>query len=129
MQKLLLFVLFVFSLSIAKSQTISCKNFREGTFKMDFKGKSILIKRYGNVQYEYLNNDQKPTMTFAVKWINDCTYTLKPNAATLKSFKVLPANALLTVKIIKTTPKSYFHSTSNNYSKEVISSEIVAVHK
>jgi len=129
MQKIVLIIFFMFSQLAVNAQTTNCKNFREGTFQMNFKGKAILIKRYGNIQYEYLNNAQKPTMIFDVKWINDCTYTLKPTAATLKAFRLLPKNALLTVKIGKTTPRSYFHTTSNNYSKEVISSEIVFVHQ
>jgi len=129
MLKIIFTSVLLFFCIYAHAQVKNCSSFREGTFKMEFKGKSILIKRYGNVQYEYLNNAQVATMVFTVKWINDCTYTLKPDAATLKKFEFLPKNALLTVKILKTTANSYFHSMSNNYSKEIISSELVRTFK
>ena len=75
-----LFPVFLVISSYSKAQTIDCKKFKNGTFKMTYEGKKGIIKRYQGIQEEYLNGDGKPTMVFQVKWINDCMYTLTQDA-------------------------------------------------
>jgi hypothetical protein len=45
---------------------------------MTYKGLNVIIKRTDNYQYEELTNLKK-SVSYTVKWINDCKYTLKPN--------------------------------------------------
>jgi hypothetical protein len=104
----------------SKAQNTDCKKFKNGTFKMTFEGKKGLIKRYGNVQEEYLNGDGKPTMVFHVKWISDCAYTLTPTAATRKSLPDIPKNAVMTVNIIKTMATGYTYAATYSWDKKKI---------
>lgn len=102
----------------AKAQAPDCKKFRNGTFKMTFEGKKGLIRRTGNIQEEFLNGDGKPTMTFTVNWLNDCTYTLTPTPATRKAYKDIPDNGIMRVIIIKTTVNSYTYSATYSWDKK-----------
>jgi hypothetical protein len=103
-----------------KAQILDCQKFRNGTFKMTYEGKKGIIKRYKDVQEEYLNGDGKPTMIFSVKWINDCTYTLTPTAATRKSLPDIPKDAIMTVNIIRTTANGYTYSATYSWDKKKV---------
>jgi predicted extracellular nuclease len=96
--------------TIAKAQDLNCKKFKTGTFKMTFEGRNGIIKRTATIQEEYLNGSGKPTMTFTIKWLSDCKYTLTPTAATRKDFPDIPKDGTMTVQIIRTTPTSYTYS-------------------
>ena len=115
-----LFIIIISSVTSIQAQTIDCKKFKNGTFKMTFEGKNGIIKRYGAIQEEYLNGEGKPTMTFAVKWLSNCTYTLTPTAATRKSFPDIPKEGLMTVNIVHTTSNSYSYSAKYSWDKKNI---------
>lgn len=111
--------LLVFAVSgIAQAQTANCKRFRTGTFKMTYEGKNGIIKRTADVQEEYLNGSGSPTMTFAINWLNDCSYTLTPTATTRKKFPEIPKNGVMTVQIIKTTATSYTYTATYSWDKK-----------
>jgi len=121
--KKILFVLLILTVCfIVKSnaQSTNCKKFKNGTFKMTYQGKSGIIKRNGNIQDEYFDGSKIPTMSFTVKWLNDCTYTLDPTAATRKKNPAIPKDGIMTVKITKTTANSYFCAASFNFEKNKI---------
>ena len=110
-------VFFIFGIS-ANAQVLACKKFRNGTFKMTYEGKKGIIKRYNDVQEEYMNGSGKPTMTFTVKWISDCIYTLTPTATTRKEYPDIPKDGTMTVKITETTANSYNYSATYSWNKQ-----------
>ncbi len=124
--KLLLTVLTIIILSASglKAQSTNCEKFKNGTFRLTFDGQISVIKRAGVNQLEFLNGETTP-MTFAVNWIDGCTYTLKPKADFFKKFPDVPKDALLTVKIIATTENSYTQTSTSNFSEQVLTCEMV----
>jgi hypothetical protein len=129
MKKLIVFVVFIFAFTASNAQTLNCKKFRNGTFQMKYnKGNIAIIKRQGNVQDEFVNGAKIPTLSFIVKWIDDCTYTLTPDLVTRKKNPDMPKDATMVVKITKTTSNSYFTTSYLNADKKTIfNSELVLV--
>lgn len=120
------FYLAVIFLSVSaniNAQSISCKNFRNGTFICKFEGNTDIIKRSGSEQLEYFNGSKKPDH-YRVKWLNDCTYTLTPSAEVLAESKNLPKNIVFTVRIIKTSKDSYTQTVSDNVSNYTVTAEM-----
>jgi hypothetical protein len=96
-----------------------CKKFHEGTFKMMFEGKLIIIKRNANKQFEYYDNSKTPA-SFYIKWLDDCSYTLRPDVSHFKKYPQTPKNALVTVKIVSSSPNSYHIKATSNFSSLVL---------
>ena len=110
------------------AQTINCKKFKNGTFKMTYLGKNGIVKRKGNIQDEYYNGEKTPSLSFTVKWIDNCTYTLTPTEATRKLNPEIPKDGVMTVKITKTTTSSYSCSSAFNFNKtKVFNSELTLI--
>lgn len=109
---------------VAKAQSIDCSKFKTGTFKLINQDKETIIKRDGNSQFEYYDKATTPT-TFSVKWIDDCTYTLRPSKSTFAKYPEIPKNALLTAKIIKVSKSSYTIRATSNFSDKVAIYEII----
>jgi hypothetical protein len=123
-----LIVSFVFLLlfNYASAQSVNCKRMREGIFKMVTQGIPITIKRYKDYQLEYFNNSTKP-ISFKVQWIDDCTYTLKPDVSAFLKYPQIPKNALMTVKIIKVSQDSYTMRTTANFNDKIMVGEVIKV--
>lgn len=87
-----------------------CAQVREGKFKVtDPKTKKVcLITREGETQTEKLEEAEE-AFTFDIKWLDDCTYTLTPTAATLARNKDVKDIGTMTVKITKVKEDSYIH--------------------
>jgi len=107
MNKLLVLLLFGF---IGYSQNKDCTRFKEGTFKVtDPASKKVcIIKRDGTTQTERLEESAEE-YSFDLAWIDDCTYTLTPTAATLARNKDVGSIGIMTVKITKANIDSYLH--------------------
>jgi hypothetical protein len=89
---LLLFVTFK-----SVGQNLDCKKFREGKFKIvDLMAGTTIVERKGSKQTEYAVNSRM-RLEFKVKWIDDCTYTLK-----LKKITENPDNVQWSRKVKKT---------------------------
>jgi len=111
--------------SFAQKQKLDCKKFRDGVFQTQSEVSGVItINRHGNIQTETTTKGVK--MIFAVHWLNDCSYTLKPSPETIAKYKI-PAKALLTVLITKVGPNSYYHVTSSNLNPRKAGSEVVKV--
>lgn len=93
---------------IGYSQSKDCAKFRDGTFKVtDPKSKKVcIIKRDGDTQTERLEESSEEYY-FDIKWLDDCTYTLTPTAATVARKKEVADIGIMTVKITKTKADSY----------------------
>lgn len=91
----------------AHSQS-NCSDFKNGTFKFTDKesGKICIITRKDNEQTEKIENTQE-VYYFAVKWVDSCTYTLTPTAATVQKNKEILKLGTMTVKITPATDSSY----------------------
>lgn len=85
-----------------------CSKFRNGTFKVTDPAtkKVCIITRDGNTQTERME-DTPEIYDFNITWLDDCTYTVNPTAATSARNKDVLKAGTMTVKIIKTTDTSY----------------------
>ncbi|RZK58543.1 MAG: hypothetical protein EOO91_08025 [Pedobacter sp.] len=124
MKKAALLLFIVFASAKLQAQTLDCSKFKEGIFTMEYEGTPITIKRFGNTQGEYVSKAKVATMTFEVKWLDDCTYTLAHDAKTHKKFPKIPDNAMITVKIIKIVGETYYYTSTSNFSEQVVKSKI-----
>lgn len=105
---------------------IECKKFHEGTFKMAAGEKSVVIKRYAGKQLEYFDDAELP-MSFDVTWIDDCSYTLRPDSLTLIKNPEIPKNSILTVKILRSSKNSYQIEARSNFSSTVLRDEVYKI--
>ena len=108
------------------AQSLNCKQFKNGTFETTYRGKTTVIKRSDSTQVEYVKNS-RIVVSFVVKWVDDCTYTLKPNQDYFNEFVDLPHNMLLTVGMSKLTENSYMQTTTSNYSPVVLTTKVIKV--
>lgn len=106
-KKILLILTFIVSL-FGYSQTGDCSILKEGTFKVTDPAskKTSIIKRSGNVQTEQME-DAEEIYDFDLVWINDCTYTITPTAATAARNKDLQKAGTMMVKITRVKEHSY----------------------
>jgi hypothetical protein len=109
-------------------QQPDCKKFRNGIFKMaDKEMPTLIIQRKGNKQIE-IKEGKKDGPEYTVKWLDDCTYTLKPTKKTLKLYyPSLPNSATLTVRIIEVKANSYIQKSTSNFSDLEMTSEVVKI--
>jgi hypothetical protein len=127
MKRILLLVTGVFIAFNVFAQTPKdCKIFRTGTFKMIYMGKETTIVRTATKQSQYFEHTKIP-IEFAVKWIDNCTFTLTPLIKKIKNHPEIPANAVLTMEIVKTSANSYTQITTANFTKQAITQEIYKV--
>lgn len=103
--------LFIFMITcFGYSQNIDCARVKNGTFQItDAASKKVcVIKRDGNKQTErFVESDE--TYEFDLHWVDDCTYTLTPTAATLSRNKEIKEIGIMTVKITEVKDSSYMH--------------------
>ena len=107
----------------ANAQSPDCKKFKNGTFICKSEGNTDIIKRSGALQLEYFNGSKTPSH-YTVKWLDDCTYTLTPQADVFVESKNLPRNIVFTVRIIKTSGDSYTQTTTNNVTNYTFTAEM-----
>ena len=107
MKKIITFLLLLLT-AFGYSQSMDCARFKEGTFKFTDPAtkKVCIIKRTGNIQTEKME-DTEEVYDFDLVWIDDCTYTLSPTAATAARNKDVLKSGTMTVKITKTKENSY----------------------
>ncbi len=89
-------------------------------------GRVTIIKRYGATQKEYYDGSTTPT-TFAVKWVDDCTYKLTPNADVFKKHPETPRDAVLTVQIVKTENKTCTIVSKFNFFPDTVMYQLVKI--
>jgi hypothetical protein len=110
------------------SQSPNCAKFKNGKFKTIINGRTSIIERSGSVQKEVLFKlADSVKMTFEVKWIDDCRYSLKPVKEWFDKHPQAPKNMLITVKIIATSPNSYTQTSSSNFSPQIVTSEMIKI--
>jgi hypothetical protein len=119
-------LLFLLFLNFINAQPVNCNAMRNGIFKMTSNGKTAIIKRYKDYQLEYYDGATNPTV-YTVKWIDNCTYTLKPDASAFLKYPDIPKNALLTIMITKLTKKGYTIRATANFNKNVIVGEVIKI--
>jgi len=120
-------ILLALFFAVAKSlfaQSPDCKQFKNGTFETSYRSKTTIIKRSDSSQVEYVKNS-RIAVSFVVKWVDDCTYTLKPNQDYFNEFVDLPRNMLLTVSMSRLTENSYMQTTTSNYSPVVLTTKVI----
>ena len=114
MKKLILPVLALLFCSM--TSPTDCSRFRNGKFRSSINGAPYFIERKGDFQREYvLGSPDSAMLTFHVKWISDCTYTVDPTDETRKKIPQLPKDAILTSEIISTTDSTYTTRSTSNF--------------
>ena len=108
-----------------EAQEMNCEKFKNGEFKTlkDSISQGSLISRNGNLQTERIIG-AKDSTELIVSWIDKCTYTLKPKDMSLKKFKGLPKDALLTVEIIEIKENSYIQKSTANFADFELITEV-----
>ncbi|KOS05519.1 hypothetical protein AM493_05340 [Flavobacterium akiainvivens] len=95
----------------------NCALFKNGTFKLTDPAtkKVCIIIRKDNVQTEKME-DAEEVYDFNIVWIDDCTYTVTPTAATAARNKDTLKAGTITVTITKTKENSYIQrvTSANN---------------
>lgn len=110
--------------SVSATSQSDCARFKNGFFKYEIKKYGTgYVRRLGDIQYEVLEG-KTDTSSYHVKWIGDCTYTLRPTEKTFKKFNFLPHDAVLTVEIVETSKNSYTQTSSSNFAEGFITSEM-----
>ena len=109
MKKIIAFVVFTFLFFIpqdASAQKLDCKKFKNGTFKLVDKstGTTFIIKRKGAIQTEEIEGESR-SLSFTIKWIDDCKYTVLATQETLDYDKRYAG--VLVIEIIEVKDKSY----------------------
>ena len=111
------------SVQAEAQQPAGCKRFKDGKFYSKFEGNTDIIVRSGSEQSEYFNGSKQATH-YTVKWLDDCTYTLTPQADVFVDSPNLPKNIVFIVKIISTGKDSYLQETTNNVNNYKLKSEM-----
>ena len=124
MKKQLVLLFFLLISSLSHAQSLTCNQFKNGTFETSYRGKTTIIKRSDSTQVEYVKNS-RIVVSFVVKWVDDCTYTLQPNQDYFNEFVDLPRNMILTVSMSKLTENSYMQTTTSNYSPVVLTTKVI----
>lgn len=90
------------------SQEKDCAKYKNGTFKLTdpITKKVCIITREGNVQTEKME-ESADVYDFDVVWLDDCTFTLTPTAASAAKNKDVLKVGTMTVKITQTKEGSY----------------------
>lgn len=106
-KKILLLFTFIITLATYGQQN-DCSKLKEGTFKLTDPAskKTSIIKRSGNIQTEQME-DADEVYDFDLVWVDDCTYTITPTAATAARNKELQKAGTMMVKITKVKDHSY----------------------
>jgi len=110
--KIILFAVAILLPIIGFSQS-NCEKFRNGTFKFtDPKSKKVcVITRNGNIQTEKMQ-DAEEVYDFDVVWLDDCTYTVTPTAATSARNKDATKIGTMTVKMVQVKDSTYVQKIS-----------------
>lgn len=89
-------------------QSADCSGYKNGTFKLtDPQSKKVcIITREDNIQTEKIQ-DSDEMYDFNVTWIDNCTYTVTPTAATAGKNKKMLKLGTMTVTITPATDTSY----------------------
>jgi len=111
-RKIILFAVAILLPIIGFSQS-NCEKFRNGTFKFtDPKSKKVcVITRNGNIQTEKMQ-DAEEVYDFDVVWLDDCTYTVTPTAATSARNKDATKIGTMTVKMVQVKDSTYVQKIS-----------------
>lgn len=86
----------------------ACEKFKNGTFKFTDPAtkKVCIITRDGDKQTERMEESDE-SYDFDLVWVDNCTYTVSPTAATAARNKDVLKSGTMTVKIIKAKENSY----------------------
>lgn len=114
-----IFLVFLFQLllqSPAAAQN-DCKSLRKGSFRIYTKETgTTLVSRSANLQVEK-NESMGVELVFDVKWIDECTYELRPKKLIKGDPSIMgDGKVVLTNRIINITPDFYEVESTFNFS-------------
>jgi len=110
------------------AQSLNCEKFKSGKFQSTYNGHTAIIERRGSRQTEYfINLKDSLKMSFDVKWLNSCSYTLVPTKESFDKYPKLPKSAVITVEITNTTANSYTQKSTASFTPGTIISEMIII--
>jgi len=120
----LVFISLCFNL-VSPAQTLKCQSVHEGTFRIvDSLSGTTILKRTKDLQIEE-NAEMGIKMIFDIKWINDCTYELRPKEVVKGDPAMMGKKGdAMTVTITEIKAHSYVSVTTANFADFVMKKEI-----
>lgn len=117
----------LFALKVCAQQP-TCKSLHTGSFKIFTKETgTTFITRTEKEQVEK-NDDLGYEVIFDIKWINDCTYELRPKNLIKGDPAIMgDGNSVLKTKIKDITPTGYVAETTSNFDTLVIDIKVEIV--
>lgn len=115
--------------SVSFAQSTDCTIYKNGKFRLtDPHSKKVsIITRDGDKQTEKME-DAAEVYEFNVKWLDDCTYTITPTAATSARSKEITDIGTMTVRIVKVKDSSYTQTIKiTNYPNYKRTDEMVVI--
>lgn len=105
-----------------------CKSFKNGKFKIvDPEVGTSYIERKGSKQLEY-GESSKLRLEFQVKWIDQCTYTLKLDRILENPDGIeFPKDMVVTVEILSTSDDSYRQRSTSDLYDISIETEVIRI--
>jgi len=110
----------------ACSSPRDCQKFKNGKFRTTVRGFSTIIERTGAIQHEF-TQDSTVHVSYMVTWIDDCSFTLKPNKDFFDQYKNIPENALIFVTITKVNDNSYEQTVKSDFMEREVIEEVVKI--
>lgn len=125
MKKILLMITGVLPVFASFSQAKDCRRYHNGTFTdvNEETGITTLIERNADLQTETTDGG-KTKAVFSLKWINDCSFTLRPTGPTLSKHPDWPKDAVFTIEITETGEDGYKQVSSSSFADTKITNEI-----
>jgi len=125
MRRLLLFLLFLAGSLSLSAQNRDCRSIHKGSFRLSSKESgTTMIKRTNKYQIEE-NADLGITMVLDLKWIDDCTYELRPKEVIKGDPALLGRKGdVMTVHITEVKAHSYISVVTSSFSDMALEREI-----
>ncbi len=116
MNKIILFIFFLFLSFAAFSQTPDCTKFREGKFRIADSRAGVVTIADRNSMYQTETSEAlKAVVRFRISWQDNCSYTLKLDKVIRNENKInFPSNLEIKVKITETTAGGYTQETTSS---------------
>ena len=130
MKSLFLLSLFIgLNLSLF-AQKLDCKLIHEGTFRLvDSLAGTTIIKRTKDFQIEE-NSNMGVKMIFDIKWIDDCTYELRPKEVVKGDPALMGKKGdFMTTHVKEIKANSYICVTTANFADLIMEREVEILNK
>ncbi|RYY68830.1 MAG: hypothetical protein EOO13_11235 [Chitinophagaceae bacterium] len=107
----------------AAAQQPGCRSIQTGKFKVTTEYGTTLVTRTRDTQTEE-DAQQGVVMIFDLKWINECTYTLRPKKVIKGDPSLMNKDMVLTVVVKEVNKNYYIAETAFNLSPAIMTFKV-----